>query len=435
MKELFFNSILIAGISKKTAKFQEFSKGFNIITSSDNHVGKSSLVKSLYYALGAEIEFDSTWDKTSKIYIVNFSVNNKKYRIVRFLKKFALFENEELLLFTDSVTKELAKKFEEIFDFGVYLPNRNDNKIELAPPVFIFMPYYIDQDRGWTKIYNSFSNIEQYNTNARMKSLYYHLGIYNKTTIELMTKKDSLFLQLEQVKKEGERLQVVVNALSEELKNIVPAGNMEELERNLLLPKEKISLLVKKIGKKRNEIQKIETVLQNHKYQLDIIDMIQYHIIKDSIDTHRQNILSCPKCGYVMDKEIFEIVQKNYTSLSKKYAKQQISLLIHRIENKLEELKTEYIELMNKLKEEESVYDEKKNAYDIYLAQKGLSSTFNNMSENYEKNIVEQIKINTEIRDIDLELKKLPNKIEIEKKYIEFTTKTSKTIERTRNSE
>lgn len=422
MKELFFNSILIADISKKTAKFQEFSKGFNVITSSDNHVGKSSLVKSLYYALGAEVEFDSTWDKTSKIYIVNFSVDEKEYKIARFLKKFILFENDNIILSTNSVTKELAKKLEEIFDFGVYLPNRNDNKIELAPPVFIFMPYYIDQDRGWTKIYNSFSNIEQYDKKARMKSLYYHLGIYNKTTIELMAKKDSLSLQLKQAKEEGVRLQVVVNALSEELKNIVPAENMEELERNLLLPKEKISLLIKKIGEKRNEIQKIETALQNHKYQLDIINMVEYHIIKDSIDTPRQNILSCPKCGYVMDQEIFEIVQKNYTSLSKKYAKQQISLLIHRIENKLGELKTEYIELMNKLKGEEAVYDEKKNAYDIYLAQKGLSSTFNNMSENYEKNILEQIKIDAVIHDINLELKKLPNKIEIEKKYIEFTT-------------
>ena len=82
MKELFFNSILIADISKKTAKLQVFSKGFNVITSSDNHVGKSSLIKSLYYALGAEIEFDSTWDKNSKIYIVNFEVDKKKYKNV-----------------------------------------------------------------------------------------------------------------------------------------------------------------------------------------------------------------------------------------------------------------------------------------------------------------------------------------------------------------
>lgn len=421
MKELFFNSILIADISKKTAKLQVFSKGFNVITSSDNHVGKSSLIKSLYYALGAEIEFDSTWDKNSKIYIVNFEVDKKNYKIARFLKKFVLFENEEIILFTDSVTKDLAKKLEEIFDFGVYLPNRNDNKIELAPPVFMFMPYYIDQDRGWTEIYDSFSHLEQYTKDARIKSLYYHLGIYNRATIELMARKDSLSLQLKQLEEEGSRLQVVISVLSDELKNIVPAVNVEELERNLILPKEKIAMLVEQIGKKRNEIQKLETTLQNHQYQLNTINMLHQHVIHTPIDSPVQNILACPKCGYVMDKEIFEIVEKNYTSLSRQYAKQQILLLIQRIDEKLGKLKIDYIELMNKLKEAEAVYDETKSAYDIYLAQKGLSSTFNNMSKNYEKKLFEQAKVKDAIHDISSELNKLPNKKEVEKKYIEFT--------------
>ena len=303
MKELIFNSILIADISKKAARFQEFSKGFNVITSSDNHVGKSSLVKSLYYALGAEVEFDRTWDKNSKIYIVSFTIDNKKYQIARFLKRFALFENDEMILLTDSVTKELSKKFEDLFSFGVYLPNKSDNKVELAPPVFMFMPYYIDQDRGWVEIYDSFSNLEQYKKDARIKSLYYHLGVYNKDTIDLMAKKDSLFSQLEKLAVEGERLRTVINALSDELKNIVPAENIAELDRNLAVPKEKISLLVKEIGAKRNEIQKLETSLENHKYQLTAIDIVKQHVIEiPTSSSPMKNILSCPNCGYVMDR-------------------------------------------------------------------------------------------------------------------------------------
>lgn len=419
MKELIINSILIADVNQKTAKFQEFKNGFNVITSSQNHVGKSSLIKSLYYSFGAEVEFDTNWDKNSKIYIVRFTVDKKNYRIARFQKKYVLLQDDELILFTEHVTIELAQKLEDIFKFGVYLPNRTDNTIELAPPVFMFMPYYIDQDRGWSEIYGSFSNLEQYAKDDRRKSLYYHLGIYNKKTVELVSEKDALFLQLSTIKEESERIENVVNVLSEELKNLVPAENIEELERNLIMPKEAISKLVKKLGEKRNEIQKLEIMLQNHKYQLEAINVVKY-TTSTTIQTPIKNILSCPKCGYVMDKEIFEIVQKNYTFLNKKYAQQQVELLIQRIEKKLEKIKKEYVDMMNRLKAEESVYNDMKNNYDIYLVQKGLSSSLNNLTEKYEKNINNQKEITEKIKDITSELKKLPNKKEIEKKYVEF---------------
>lgn len=419
MKELIINSILIADVNQKTAKFQELKNGFNVITSSQNHVGKSSLIKSIYYAFGAEIEFDTNWDKNSKIYVVRFKVDGKNYRIARFQKKYVLFQEDELILFTEHVRTDLAKKFEDIFNFGVYLPNRNDNTIELAPPVFMFMPYYIDQDRGWSEIYGSFSNLEQYAKDDRRKSLFYHLGIYNKKTVELIAKKDTLTLQFNTMKEESERLKTVINVLSEELKNIVPAENVEELERNLFTPKEAISKLVKMLGEKRNEIQKLEIKLQSHKYQLETIKMMKRNS-SSTIPISTKSMLFCPKCGYVMDKEIFEIVQRNYTFLNKKYAEQQVILLIKRIEKELEEIKKEYVDIMNKLKEEETVYNEMKNSYDIYLAQKGLTSSFNNMTENYEKNIYNQGEISKKIKDITSELRKLPNKKEVEKKYVEF---------------
>ena len=75
MNEMYFKSILIADIKEKTARFQKFQKGFNVITSQENHVGKSSMLKSLYYAMGAEIDYDNIWDKNTKVYIVNFISN------------------------------------------------------------------------------------------------------------------------------------------------------------------------------------------------------------------------------------------------------------------------------------------------------------------------------------------------------------------------
>lgn len=140
MKEVFFQNILIADISKKVAKWQQFSKGLNVVTGIDNHVGKSSLLKSLFYALGADVAFDSAWDQNSKIYVATINVDDKTYRIARFSGRFAVFHDEELLIITDRISSELAPLLERIFEFAVYLPNKDTKKVELAPPTFTFMP-------------------------------------------------------------------------------------------------------------------------------------------------------------------------------------------------------------------------------------------------------------------------------------------------------
>lgn len=46
MKEVYFKQIMIADLQNKTARVQPFEKGLNVVTSIDNHVGKSSLLNS-----------------------------------------------------------------------------------------------------------------------------------------------------------------------------------------------------------------------------------------------------------------------------------------------------------------------------------------------------------------------------------------------------
>lgn len=206
MKEVYFKGLIIADLQNHTARVQSFEKGLNVVTSADNHVGKSSLLKSLYYTLGAEVDFDSVWDRQSKLYIATISVDELEYRVIRFLKRFAVFKDNILLKITESVSKELAPLLGEIFDFAVYLPNKETGKVEMAPPAFTFMPYYIDQDKGWSGLYESFASISQYKSADRIKSLYYHLSIYTKGTVELMARRDSLKDKLETLRIENERI-------------------------------------------------------------------------------------------------------------------------------------------------------------------------------------------------------------------------------------
>ncbi|WP_297647383.1 hypothetical protein [uncultured Treponema sp.] len=417
MNDVILTEILISDFQEKTARKFYFNEGINIITSSENHVGKSSLIKSIYYTLGAEVNFDDNWNKLSKIYSVKFRLGNQNYQVVRYTKKFAVLQDENLLLLTDDVSHELAKKLEEIFDFGIYLPNKNNQKVELAPPVFSYMPYYIDQDSGWSEIYNSFNNLGQYKKDDRLKSLYYHLGIYNKETIKLMSDKDIVNQELKKLESESEKIQTVIETLSSEINNIVPASNIEELERNLIISKNKIDELVKVVALKRNEIQKLEGLLQGHKFQLALIEK------KEKISINEKSIKNeflCPICGYRLNNEIFKIVEINHGLITKKYATEQISFQISKLEEDLKNKKIEYISLMKNLKKEEDLSIDDKSNYENYLTQRGLEKTINSLNIKYDNNLTQRNELGEKIKDINKELKDLPTKENVESIYKDF---------------
>lgn len=418
---MYFKSILIADIQQKTAHFHEFAEGLNIITSHDNHVGKSSLLKSLYYAMGAEVGFDDVWDKNSKLCIVKFLVNDKEYSIVRLQKSFAVFLADELILTTRSVSRDLAKEFEEIFSFSVYLANKSTSKIELAPPVFTFMPYYIDQDTGWSGLYGSFSNIDQYKKPDRIKSLYYHLGIFTRSTVEKMAEKDLLKSKIEVLKKEEENLRITLDSIYNETQNLIPAETVEELEKNLEIPKAHIASLVKQIGDVRNKIQSLETTLYQHQHQLEVIK--EYKSLNGgSSITAKEDLTSvnqCPNCGYSFDEEIYNIVRTNYNLRNEDYMHKQVEQIIDSIISELDPYKARYVELMEELNQQEKAFDETQDSYEIYLRQRGLQDSLKHFNQKLEKRVYEQSVCLDKIKKIDKDLRKLPNKKKIEEKYIE----------------
>ncbi|MFR9269469.1 MAG: hypothetical protein ACLVMI_03875 [Clostridia bacterium] len=419
MNGMYFKSIFIADIQEHKARFQKFDKGFNVITSKENHVGKSSLLKSLYYTMGAEVAYDEIWDKNSKLYIVEININEEDYIIARFLKGFAVLKNDELILLTNNVSHDLAELYEKIFAFSVYLPDKRNQKIQLAPPAFTFMPYYIDQDTGWEGLYNSFANIEQYKKIDREKSLYYHLNIYNKHTIDLLVQKDKIKGQIEVLVEQEEKTRITIEALSEETDNILPAENLDELERNLKIPKEKIDGIISDIGENRNQIQLYETMVRQYQHQLEIIT--EYHKIKGSPQLKPSNEISvCPKCGYSFNKDIYEMVRSNYNINNEDYLCQQIQLLINSANEKLNQYKRIYVELMEVLEKEENAFKASQDSYELFIRQRGLQYSLNDFMRQLEKSIFEQKEKKEELKLINKQLRDLPNKQEVEEKYIDF---------------
>lgn len=419
MNGMFFKSILIADVQRHTARFISFEKGLNVITSTENHVGKSSVIKSLYDTLGAEVHFDARWDKDTKLTAVTIDVDGTEYRVIRFIKKFAILKGMELVLLSDSVTRQLAPKLAEIFGFSVYLAEKDGNKkVVQAPPAFTFMPYYIDQDKGWSELYNSFEHMDQFAKPERAKALYFHLGIYTKQRSELQAKKDRLRDQIKEFQEAEQRLAITVKALTEEINNIIPADNEEELEKHLTTPKQKIEKLVREIGHARNKLQELNTSLQQHENQLDIIKQFQKIQISGEAEKKARHV--CPQCGYEFDEELYDLVRSNYNQSNAEYLRAQIELIVNHIKDELTLEEDRYVALMAKLKEQEKVYDESQDAYDVYLRHRGLKDMVRKYSLELAENRIKQGDYEGEIKSINKELLKVPDKKEIEQVYINF---------------
>ena len=419
MSSMFFKSILLADVQKHTARFISFEKGMNVITSSENHVGKSAVIKSLYDTLGAEVHFDARWNKDTKLTAVTIDVDGTEYKIVRFIKQFAIMKGPDLVLLCDSVTRQLAPKLAEIFGFSVYLAEKGGNKkVVQAPPAFTFMPYYIDQDKGWNDLYNSFERMDQFAKLERAKSLYFHLGLYTKSRIELQAKKDRLKDEIKELQEAEQRLVITVKALSVELNNIIPADNEEELERHLSIPKKEIEALVQRIGHVRNRIQELNTALQQHENQLDIIKEFQQLQIPGEAEKKARHV--CPQCGYVFDDELYNLVRNNYNQSNAKYLRAQIELIVNNIRAELKTQEEQYVEMLTKLKEKEKVYDESEDAYGVYLRHRGLKDTVKKYSLELANNRFRQSDCEDKIKDINKELKKVPDKKRIEQTYVAF---------------
>lgn len=202
MKRLRFESLELLSLRERKARKIDFHPLMTVITGT-NDVGKSSVIKSLYWAFGASPAITHpTWSAANVKAMVTFTVDDIRYRILRDHNAIGIFDQDgRVLLVTSQITKELAPYLADLLDFQLVLTNRQGAP-EIPPPAYAFLPFYIDQDSGWTKPMNSFDNLGQY-ADFRKPLLEFHTGILPNEYYRLEAEKRRL--QVEQRALEADR--------------------------------------------------------------------------------------------------------------------------------------------------------------------------------------------------------------------------------------
>lgn len=184
MQNLKFNQLLILSNSERLANVFQFQSHLNLIIAAENNVGKSTIVKLLFWTLGCELAFDTKWTNLDCKTIVKFQVDNKQYSAMRYKNTISFKVGDDPVIHYPSVTGDYAQRIADIVNFQALLPDRDDNNLDTPPPAYYFLPYYIDQKKSWVKPWDSFERLEQY-ANWKTTIIKYHVGLLEPRHFEI----------------------------------------------------------------------------------------------------------------------------------------------------------------------------------------------------------------------------------------------------------
>lgn len=350
MKKVLFRELYL--ISKKIRKGRKIKfDDKTVITGGVNTTGKSSILKTLYYTLGADVTFEDEWYPLEVISLLVFSIDNKEYKALRVGDLISLFsQKDELLITTSSITKELSPFISELFNFYLPLvPSNNPTNPIQATPAFLYLPFYIDQDKSWNDYFSSFNGLGQfYKWKDSFKN--FHSGIRPKEFYEAENQIKIKSSKLEKVK--------YVKTVLESSKNKIEE-TLGKSDFNINIEKYKTAL--NKLMVDLNELNEIEEKYKNQLYllseeQRNIENEIhQLNQLRDELDKDIEfikdkNSIICPTCG-----------TEHETTLYKQYS------LIEDSEDTIElisKLNSELIKLVKKKEKIEAEYDDCKEKSD-----------------------------------------------------------------------
>src|SRR5690606_36249348 len=306
MENLVFKRLVVASDTLKSGNQFEFKPRFNLITANDNSVGKSTLAKLLFWALGGDPVLDVTWTGFDVRCLVDFSVGNQTYQAGRYGNiMFLRRPNGEWEKFP-KITGAYSDAFAEIVGFEALLPSRSDStKLETPPPAFYFLPFYVDQQRSWSHAWNGFTNLEQY---ARWQKtiIEYHTGYLRP---EFFTFEEKIAAQnLEKKTAEGEvrKIETAIDVVKTYVPQSSKMVTLSKGEFDILASE--VSDDIAKLQAKQEDllgtIAEIQTERVYLQGQLDLAAIASSELDKDytfSVECIEGESLLCPLCGTVHD--------------------------------------------------------------------------------------------------------------------------------------
>lgn len=298
MKSFRFNQISLFSLNEHAARKISFNAETTIILG-NNSTGKSSLIKSLVMPFGCNVRFAQQWKNADVNILLEFLIDGKDtFKILKMKYYTSLFKNDELICNFKRGSRSLGSELGNVFDFKLKLINREGQSV-VPNSSFMFLPFYIDQDTGWTDFLNSFTDLGQfrrwieptieYHTGLRPGEYYEHKGILEEIRIKI-----------KEYERELSALKVAKHRMKENWQEIELGINVEQFQNEIDELLAEYSELKKTSDKYRTEIAELASQKEILVSQVAIAEHVRKEMEKDFefATAHlSESKLSCPTCG------------------------------------------------------------------------------------------------------------------------------------------
>lgn len=229
----------------------------------------------------------------------------------------------------------------DILEIKMPCISKDGKQFNVTPPL-LFRFQYIDQDEGWSKIADSFSNVA-YIKDWKPNTNKYVCGYLDDTYYELQAQKAEHILEKDDKKKELNYNQSFVSRITSTLTQIENIESVEEVTTDI----ESLLAKAEELRKMQFSYNAEMTVLENDIYvNQHKLHVVEHNLIETKKDIEfamtKEDELVCPICGTIYSNGLEE--QLNITS-DYAHCEKLITELRNNISiatEELEELKEKY---------------------------------------------------------------------------------------------
>lgn len=165
MKRLQFRSLRVLSERDQKGRAVTFHPRRNLIFGM-NHVGKSSLIRQIFETLGATpMGTLQGWDPAT-ICLLTASVEGEDFLFLRQFNNRALFSAAGELIACAGRLSDWVKSFGQFMEFNLVLNDKSENTTQ-ADTACMFLPFYINQDGGWSGIWHTFKGLQRFRSPAK----------------------------------------------------------------------------------------------------------------------------------------------------------------------------------------------------------------------------------------------------------------------------
>ena len=276
-----------------------------VVIAGGNETGKSCILKSLYYTLGASVHpFAQRWVEGNVISLLKFSVDGINFKAVRMGNDIYIFNPDNTLNFHERDRIRFAAKLGNLLGINIsYKDSKGKDKTFTSG--YMFMPFYLDQDKGWDQPLNSFTGLS--GSGGKHNAILYHTGIINDEFYVYKSRMEEA-----EARKKTANNEIAANfrfrqeAMKRFAKYDVLPFTVEEFDNGIKEVMSKLNSLKEKQKDIMKELEKLYSIKYSYQFNIDQLKENIVEIEKDfKYALRSENEICCPMCGASVDNDAF----------------------------------------------------------------------------------------------------------------------------------